>query len=112
MPAKSHSVQKASTGAKPRKAVRAKNRAKLSTTVAAENFAFLERCVSTGRADSIAEAVDLAIARLRRAENRERLERATAAYFEGLPPEAEAEEDRLALQLHAGAGGIDFDLEP
>lgn len=111
MPAKSHSVQKASTGAKPRKAVRA-SRAKLSTTVAAENFAFLERCVSTGRTHSIAEAVDLAIARLRRAENRRRLERATAAYFEGLTPEAEAEEDRLALQLHAGAGAIDFDLEP
>jgi hypothetical protein len=85
---------------------------KLSTTVAAENFTFLETMVSTGRTDSIAEAVDLAIARLRRVENRSRLECATAAYFAGLTPEAQAEEQALAHQLHLSARGLDFDLEP
>jgi len=85
---------------------------KLSTTVAAENFAFLETMVSTGRTDSIAEAVDLAIARLRHVENRARLEAATADYFAGLTPKAEAEEGRLASLLHTSAGSVDFDLEP
>jgi hypothetical protein len=85
---------------------------KLSTTVAAENFTFLETMVSTGRTDSIAEAVDLAIARLRRVENRARLEAATAAYFDGLTPEAQAEEQALAHQLHLSAASLDFDLEP
>jgi hypothetical protein len=85
---------------------------KLSTTVAAENFAFLESMVGTGRAESIAEAVDLAIARLRRAENRASLEAATTAYFEGLTTEAEAEERKLASLLHSSAASVDFDLEP
>jgi hypothetical protein len=85
---------------------------KLSTTVAAENFTFLETMVSTGRTDSIAEAVDLAIARLRRVENRDRLGAATAAYFDGLSPEAQAEEQTLAYQLNLSAGSVDFDLEP
>jgi hypothetical protein len=85
---------------------------KLSTTVAAENFTFLETMVSTGRTDSIAEAVDLAIARLRRAENRARLEAATAAYFDGLSLQAQAEDQTLAQQLHLSAAGLDFDLEP
>lgn len=91
---------------------RTPNRAKLSTTVAAENFAFLEALVNDGRTGSIAEAVDLAIARLRREENRQRLERATAEYFDGLSPEARIEEDALARQLHSSAGSVDFDLEP
>jgi len=96
----------------PRRTARARNRMKLSTTVAAENFSFLETMVSTGRTDSIAEAVDLAIARLRRVENRARLEAATAEYFNGLAPEAQAEEQALARQLHLSAGSVDFDLEP
>jgi hypothetical protein len=85
---------------------------KLSTTVAAENFTFLETMVNTGRTDSIAEAVDLAIARLRRMENRAQLERATAEYFAGLTPDAQAEEQTLAGQLHLSARNVDFDLEP
>jgi hypothetical protein len=85
---------------------------KLSTTVAAENFAFLETMVNTGRTGSIAEAVDLAIARLRRVENRARLEAATAEYFDGITAEARAEEQALAGQLYLSGGSVDFDLEP
>ena len=96
----------------PPRTARARNRMKLSTTVAAENFTFLESMVSTGRTDSIAEAVDMAIARLRRVENRARLEAATAEYFRGLTPQTQAEEQTLARQLHVSAGSVDFDLEP
>jgi len=95
-----------------RNASKARNRTKLSTTVAAENFTFIESMVRTGRTDSIAETVDLAIARLRQVENRTRLAAATAAYFDALSPEAEAEEHTLAHQLHLSARGVDFDLEP
>ncbi|HEV2325218.1 MAG TPA: hypothetical protein VGS10_14800 [Terracidiphilus sp.] len=80
--------------------------------MAAENLAFLESLVGSGRTDSIAGAVDMAINRLRRSENRLRLDRATAAYFDGLSPEAQAEEEGLAGQLHTSAGGVDFDHEP
>jgi hypothetical protein len=68
--------------------------------------------VKTGRTGSIAEAVDLAIAGLQRMENRSRLESATAAYFAGLSPHAEAEERSLAARLHLSASALDFDLEP
>lgn len=96
----------------PRATTRARTRMKLSTTVAAENFTFLENMVRTGRTDSIAEAVDMAIARLRRLENRARLEAATAEYFAGLSTKAEAEERKLASVLHSSAASLDFDLEP
>jgi len=85
---------------------------KLSTTVDAENFTFLETMVSTGDAGSIAQAVDLAIEQLRRAENRSRLEAATAEYFDGMSPEAQADERALAHRLYQSAGSVDFDLEP
>ncbi|MGB6687718.1 MAG: hypothetical protein WBE76_07735 [Terracidiphilus sp.] len=84
---------------------------KLSTTVAADNFAFLEAMVKTGRTDSIAEAVDLAIARSRRIENRARLEAATEQYFAALSGEAHKEEQDLAEQLNLGSREIDVDLE-
>jgi hypothetical protein len=90
---------------------RTPNRVKLSTTVAAENLAYLGALVSAGRTGSIAEAVDFAIARLRRAENRARLDRATAAYFEGLSADASAEERDLAHRLHASKSGLDFDRD-
>jgi hypothetical protein len=90
---------------------RAPNRVKLSTTVAAENLAYLGALVSAGRTGSIAEAVDLAIAKLRREENRARLARATAMYFEGLTAEARAEEDNLATRLSDSERGMDFDRE-
>ena len=109
--AKTRAVEKMPLPAKPHRATRVHRRSKLSTTVAAENYSFLENLVSTGRTDSIAEAVDLAIERFRLAENRRRLERATAAYFDGLTQEAQAEEDSLASHLHMSAGGVDFDLE-
>lgn len=112
MSSRAESIPGAASVETPRRAVRGRNRMKLSTTVAADNFNFLETMVNTGRTDSIAEAVDLAIARLRQMENRSRLERATADYFDGLSAEAQAEEQAMARQLHLSAGSVDFDLEP
>jgi hypothetical protein len=87
-------------------------RAKLSTTVAPENYKFLETLVESGKASSLAEAVDNAVAHLRRVQNRRGLAAATTAYFDSLSPEAVAEENALAESLHHAARGIDFDLEP
>ena len=87
-------------------------RQKISTTVAPDTAKYLEKLVSTGEADTLAQAIDLVVNRIRAAENRERLERATAEYFHNMSPEEEAEENRLALALSQAAKGVDFDREP
>ena len=112
MSSRGEQIRRSTDAGRRAKTARARNRVKLSTTVAAENFTFLETMVGSGRAESIAEAVDLAIARLRRTENRARLEAATTAYFDGLTSEAEAEDRELASMLHSSAASVDFDLEP
>lgn len=87
-------------------------RAKLSTTVAPENYQYLTAMVSSGQASSVAEAVDRVVTRVRRIENRRRLEQATTAYFESLSPEALAEEKEMTSDLVAAVKGMDFDREP
>jgi hypothetical protein len=87
-------------------------RAKLSTTVAPENYQYLTAMVSSGQASSVAEAVDRVVTRVRRIENRRRLEQATADYFESLSPEALAEENKMATNLAAAVKGMEFDREP
>lgn len=84
-------------------------RRKLSTTVSAETEAYLENLVATGKAATIAEAVDLAVARSRRAERRAHLERATAAYFAGLSAETAATEAELEARVAQMADEVDFD---
>jgi hypothetical protein len=87
------------------------NRAKLSTTIAPENFQYLESLVRSGKARNLAEALDITLQRSRKLDNRRRLESATAAYFDGLPREARAEEEELEAALSHSASGIDFDRE-
>ena len=86
-------------------------REKLSTTVSAETYRFLQEMVDQGEVANLAEAVDAVVDRIRRLENRRRLANATARYFEQLPPKATAEEHALAEDLSAAAGAIDFDRE-
>jgi hypothetical protein len=86
-------------------------RAKLSATISAENLAFLEHMVQSGDASTISEAVDRAIFRARQAENRRRLELATAEYFASLSTPAKREEQELANALHSRTRGIDIDRE-
>ena len=85
------------------------NRHKLSTTVSRDTQSYLETLVASGRAATIAEAVDLAVARARRTESRARLERDTAAYFDGLTGKSAAEESRLGRALGKIADEVDFD---
>lgn len=86
-------------------------RAKLSTTVARENFQYLEGIVRAGEAKNVAQALDLILHRSRRIENRRRLELATVNYFNQLDREAQAEEEELVEALSTAAEGIDFDRE-
>lgn len=83
------------------------SRSKLSTTVAPETIDFLERKVASGEASTIAEALDAAIAAVRRLENRRRLAHATAAYF----AELDQSENALGASLASAASEIDFDQE-
>jgi hypothetical protein len=86
-------------------------RAKLSTTVSPETYEFFDQMVKSGQAASIAEAIDVSVAKIRLLENRKRLARATARYFDELEPRAAMEEAALSRDLASGAGGIDFDKE-
>ena len=86
-----------------------KNRRKLSTAVSRDTYAYLQSLVSSERAHSLAEAVDLAVARARCNEGRALLERDTAAYFASLHARSAAEETRLGSSLAQSADAVDFD---
>lgn len=86
-----------------------KPRAKLSTTIAPENYSYLQELVKNGRAKSIAGAVDEALEKVRRLENRLRLEHDTAAYFERLTGKAARGEARLESAVASVIDEISFD---
>jgi len=72
---------------------------------------FLEEKVASGQAESIAEAVDMAIQKVRRLENRQKLALATARYFEQMDTHSAAEESDIARDFGSAASAIDFDHE-
>ena len=84
-------------------------RHKLSTTIAPESYEYLQRQVETGKVNTLADAIDNLVATVRRLENRIRLERETAAYFQNLSPQALAEEQKLESALSESAAAVDFD---
>ncbi|MGB9073863.1 MAG: hypothetical protein WCC22_14585 [Terriglobales bacterium] len=84
-------------------------RQKISTTISPAALAYLERLIEKGEVQNLAEAIDLAIERLLAFENRERLERDTAAYFANLTEEEDAEEKALESALSQSVTGIDFE---
>ena len=84
-------------------------RQKISTTISPEALSYLEELIKKSEARNLAEAIDLAIGRLHVFENRERLERDTAAYFANLTEEQAAEERTLETALFQSAAGIDVD---
>jgi hypothetical protein len=56
--------------------------------------------------------MDQVVQRVRRTENRARLEQATAAYFARLSPAAAREEKKLGLALGQSADEVSFDDGP
>jgi hypothetical protein len=86
------------------------SRQKISTTISPAALSYLQRLIEKEEVRNLAEAIDLAIEKLRVFENRERLERDTAAYFANLTDEEDEEEKALESALSQSATGIDFDL--
>jgi hypothetical protein len=85
------------------------HRKKLSTTIGANNYAYLHSMVKAGRAGSVGEAVDRTVEIARRLDNRATLERQTSAYFRGLTSKAAAEETDLEDALSATSLEMDLD---
>lgn len=85
------------------------HRKKLSTTIDADSYAYLQQLVKAGRAESVGEAVDQTVEMARRLQSRATLERQTAAYFKGLTPRAASEEGALEDALNAATLEMDFD---
>lgn len=84
-------------------------RPKLSTTIAEENYAYLQSLVKSQKAKSIAEALDNGLSRLRKLDNRARLDRDTAVYFSHFSATDTKEEAELGAALDASADEVDFD---
>ena len=70
------------------------HRLKISTTVAPETHEYLASLVESGRATSMAEALDQTVLRARGADSMELLAQDTASYFQALSGPAAAEESR------------------
>lgn len=85
------------------------HRLKISTTVALETHEYLAELVESGRAATMAEAIDQAVGRARSADSMELLARDTAAYFEGLSGAAAAEESKLEAAVAQMASKVNFD---
>jgi hypothetical protein len=88
---------------------KATTRRKISTTIGPENYAFLESLIASRKAPNLAEALDLVLDESRRTENRKKLERITAEYFERRTPEEIAEDSALEASLAQAAAQVDFD---
>lgn len=85
------------------------HRRKLSTTVSRQTYGFLSELVEAGRAASLAEAVDIAVEPARQAESRAKLERDTAAYFNGMSHAVSAQEAQLGAALSELIDEVDLD---
>ena len=84
-------------------------RRKLSTTIGPKNYAWLENMVKAGKAESVGQAVDIAVELSRRLGRRAALERDTLAYFKGLSPKAAREEADIEGALSGALQEVDFD---
>ena len=85
------------------------HRLKISTTVAPETHEYLAALVESGRAASMAEALDQTVMRARNADSMELLERDTAAYFQALSGAAAEEESRMETAFGQMVDKVSFD---
>jgi hypothetical protein len=74
-------------------------RKKVSTTISPESYAFLRALIRSRKAENLAQALDYVLDEMRRAENRARLEAATAAYYDNASQEAIDEENQIAADF-------------
>lgn len=88
---------------------RPKTRQKLSTTISPESFAYLRAEVESGRAANTGQALDRALAAVRRGRRRAELEKRTAEYFAGMNPRARKQEATLEVALGALADEVEFE---
>ncbi|MFZ3217706.1 MAG: hypothetical protein WA192_16730 [Candidatus Acidiferrales bacterium] len=84
-------------------------RRKLSTTISPDGYAFLRGLIRKGKAENLAQAIDLVLAEFRRLENRRKLEQATARYYDEASPAAIDEENSLVAAFDATADEINAD---
>jgi hypothetical protein len=77
--------------------------------VAAESYGFLQGLIERGKANTLAEAVDLVLDEARRIDNRKRLDRMTAEGYENMSSEAMAESKELEHALTQSVGEMHLD---
>lgn len=65
--------------------------------------------IRSGKAQNLAQAMDLVLAEFRRLENRRKLEQATAHYYDHASQDAIDEENGLAAAFEVTAGEINVD---
>jgi hypothetical protein len=87
------------------------NRRKISTTVSNDTDAFLKSLIRRGKAANLAEAVDRAVALARRAESRNRLDAATAAFYDSLSGSALRKEKKLERAVARASSRVNYDGE-
>jgi len=85
------------------------HRLKISTTVAPETHKYLASLVESGRAGSMAEALDQVVLRARSTDSMELLANDTEAYFQALTETAAAEESRFEAAGAQMADEVNFD---
>jgi hypothetical protein len=84
-------------------------RKKVSTTISPDGYAQLRGLIRSGKAENIAQAMDLVLAEFRRMENRSKLEQATAHYYEHASQDAIDEENGIAVAFATTAGEMNVD---
>ena len=84
-------------------------RKKVSTTISPESYAYLRALIRSKKVENLAQALDYVLDEIRRADNRARLEAATAAYYDNAPQEVIDEENELAESFSKAAGELNLD---
>jgi predicted AAA+ superfamily ATPase len=84
-------------------------RKKVSTTISPESYAYLRALIRSKKAENLAQAIDYVLDEIRRADNRARLEAATAAYYDNAPQEAIDEENQIAGDFASLGAEVDPD---
>jgi NAD dependent epimerase/dehydratase family enzyme len=84
-------------------------RKKVSTTISPESYAYLRALIRSKKVENLAQALDYVLDEIRRADNRARLEAATAAYYGNAPQEVIDEENQIAADFASLGAEVDPD---